>query len=146
MGKKPLPSREALVGDTVDSIASRFDLRYREQKWLDATVQLIVDDGQALEQFLSGDMSFFRKSQFQQLGGLDALVAFEQRDAVFDALRQSLIVRQSSLLINPKETRNGHASTCERETRDRERPFDGLRATARLATSSAAGCGRRWTS
>lgn len=102
MGKKPLPSREALVGDTVDSIASRFDLRYREQKWLDATVQLIVDDAQALEQFLSGDMSFFRKSQFQQLGGLDALVAFEQRDAVFDALRQSLIVRQSSLLINPK--------------------------------------------
>lgn len=102
LGKKPLPSKDDLVGDTVDSIAARFDLRYREQKWLDATAQLIVDDPEALSQFLHGDMGFFRKSQFQQLGGLDALVAFEQRDAVFDALRQSIIVRQSSLLINPQ--------------------------------------------
>ncbi|MBK8226751.1 MAG: DEAD/DEAH box helicase family protein [Flavobacteriales bacterium] len=102
LGKKPLPSKDDLVGDTVDSIAARFDLRYREQKWLAATAQLIVDDPEALSQFLHGDMGFFRKSQFQQLGGLDALVAFEQRDAVFDALRQSIIVRQNSLLINPQ--------------------------------------------
>ena len=102
LGRKPLPSKDDLIGDTVDSIASRFDLRYREQKWLDATAQLIVDDAEALSQFLNGDMSFFRKSQFQQLGGLDALVAFEQREVVFDALRQSLIVRQSSLLIKPQ--------------------------------------------
>ena len=37
VGKKPLPTREAIVTDTVDSIAARFNLRYSEQKWLDAT-------------------------------------------------------------------------------------------------------------
>ena len=44
LGKKPLPTREAIVADTVDSIAARFNLRYNEQKWLDATAQLLADD------------------------------------------------------------------------------------------------------
>ena len=37
LGKKPLPTKERIVADTVDSIAARFNLRYNEQKWLDAT-------------------------------------------------------------------------------------------------------------
>ena len=41
---KPLPTQEAIVTDTVDSIAARFNLRYSEQKWLDATAQLLADD------------------------------------------------------------------------------------------------------
>ena len=31
------PRKDAIVADTVDSIAARFNLRYSEQKWLDAT-------------------------------------------------------------------------------------------------------------
>ena len=48
VGKKPLPTKDEIVSDTVDSIAARFNLRYNEQKWLDATTQLLADDPQAL--------------------------------------------------------------------------------------------------
>ena len=44
LGKKPLPTRRQIVADTVDSIAARFNLRYNEQKWVDATAQLLADD------------------------------------------------------------------------------------------------------
>ena len=39
LGKKPLPTKEQMVGDTVDSIAARFNLRYNEQKWLATTAE-----------------------------------------------------------------------------------------------------------
>ena len=51
VGKKPLPTKDDIVTDTVDSIAARFNLRYHEQKWLDATTQLLADDARALEKF-----------------------------------------------------------------------------------------------
>ena len=97
VGKKPLPTREAVVSDTVDSIASRFNLRYSEQKWVDATAQLLADDSTALKRFVQGDMTIFTANQFRTLGGLDALTKFESRNEVFDALRDSMLVRQSML-------------------------------------------------
>jgi hypothetical protein len=97
VGRRPLPTRDAIVGDTVDSIAARFNLRYREQKWLDATAQLVAEDGAALRGFVQGDMTVFMRGQFVQLGGLRALSAFEGREEVFEALRQSHLVRQSLL-------------------------------------------------
>jgi len=97
VGKKPLPTKDEIVSDTVDSIAARFNLRYNEQKWLDATTQLLADDPQALHKFIAGDMTIFTASQFNQLGGVPALVRFEARDEVFEALRQSTLVRQSFL-------------------------------------------------
>jgi type I restriction enzyme, R subunit len=99
VGKKPLPTKDDIVSDTVDSIAARFNLRYREQKWLDATTQLLADDLQALNKFVAGDMTIFTSSQFNQLGGIIALSQFEARDEVFEALRQSLLVRQSLLTV-----------------------------------------------
>jgi type I restriction enzyme R subunit len=98
VGKKPLPTKDDIVTDTVDSIAARFNLRYNEQKWLDATTQLLADDPQALTKFVAGDMTIFNASQFNRLGGISALSRFEARDDVFDALRQSLLVRQSALV------------------------------------------------
>jgi type I restriction enzyme R subunit len=95
LGKRPLPSKEQVIGDTVDSIAARFNLRYNEQKWLAATMRLIADDPDALEQFMAGDVRLFARSQFTQLGGLAALARFEHRDEVFEAVRQSAVVRQS---------------------------------------------------
>lgn len=95
VGKKPLPTKDAIVSDTVDSIAARFNLRYRDQKWLDATAQLLADDPEALNKFVEGDMTVFSSTQFNQLGGISALSQFDSRDDVFDALRQSLLVRQS---------------------------------------------------
>ena len=85
------------MADTVDSIAARFNLRYSEQKWLDATAQLLAEDTAALRRFLSGDVTVFTGSQFNQLGGVQALNQFENRDQVFEALRQSTLIRQTSL-------------------------------------------------
>ncbi|HCA78540.1 MAG TPA: hypothetical protein DEP53_02285, partial [Bacteroidetes bacterium] len=80
------------------SIAARFNLRYSEQKWLDAAAQLLSEDQAALRRFMQGDMTIFTASQFNQLGGIAALARFERRDAVFDALGQSTLVRQSMLV------------------------------------------------
>jgi type I restriction enzyme R subunit len=101
VGKRELPTKADIVTDTVDSIAARFNLRYQEQKWLDATTQLLADDDQALQKFVDGDMTLFTSSQFNRLGGISALSQFDHRDQVFEALRQSMLVRQSSLAARP---------------------------------------------
>ncbi len=95
LGKRPIPSKDAIVSDTVDSIAARFNLRYNELKWLTATAQLIADDPEARQRFVQGDMTVFASSQFNQLGGFPALTKFNERDQVFEALRQSALVRCS---------------------------------------------------
>ena len=95
LGKRRLPTKDQLIADTVDSVAARFNLRYSEQKWVNATVSLIADDPAALRRFLAGDMTLFTSSQFNQLGGLPALTRLTDRDAVFEAVRQSTLVRQS---------------------------------------------------
>lgn len=46
---------------------------------------------------MADDITLFTANQFRTLGGLDALTRFGQRDAVFEALRQSTLVRQSML-------------------------------------------------
>ena len=97
LGRRPLPTKEAIIGDTVDSIAARFNLRYSEQKWLNATAELVADDPQALDKFLRGDHTIFHAGQFVRLGGLQALSQFTARDAVFEALRQTSLVRQSAI-------------------------------------------------
>ena len=97
LGKKTLPTKEELISDTVDSIASQFNLRYNEQKLVSATVNLLADDSESLQKFLQGDMTIFTSSQFTQLGGLPALISFKERDEVFEAVRQSILVRQSVL-------------------------------------------------
>ncbi len=98
VGKKPLPTKDEIVSDTVNSIAARFNLRYNEQKWLDATAQLVADDAPSLQRFMSGDITMFSASQFNTLGGVGALARFEAREEVFEALRQSMLVRQSLLV------------------------------------------------
>ena len=102
LGRKPLPSKEQIVSDTVGSIAARFNLRYSEQKWLNATAALIADDREALDKFLQGDFSIFNRSQFTRLGGLQTLARLTDRDAVFESLRQSSLVRQSALAASAR--------------------------------------------
>lgn len=97
LGKRPIPSKDQVVSDTVDSIAARFNLRYNEQKWLNATAQLIADDLGARQRFVHGDMTLFASSQFNQLGGFPALKQFHERDEVFEALRESALVRNSTI-------------------------------------------------
>jgi type I restriction enzyme R subunit len=93
LGKRPLPTKERIIGDTVDSIAARFNLRYRDAKWLNATAELVSDDSQALADFLAGRYNrLFERSQFRTLGGLTALAEIADRDRVFEALRQSSLV------------------------------------------------------
>jgi len=97
LGRKELPTKEQVIADTVDSISARFNLRYGEQKWLNAIARLIADDPEALRKFIAGDATLFTSSQFNQLGGLQALVQFTERDTVFEGLRHSILVRQSIL-------------------------------------------------
>jgi type I restriction enzyme R subunit len=96
LGKRPLPSRDQIIDDTVDSIAARFNLRYSEQKWLSATAQLVAGDAISYKKFIEGDSTLFSATQFNRLGGLPALTRFTARDQVFEALRQSSLVRQSA--------------------------------------------------
>ena len=100
LGKKPLPTRDAIVSDTVESLAARYNLRWNEQKWLDSTAQLIAENPTALQKFMAGDATIWMASQFNQLGGVAALSQFAERDEVFDALRSSVLVRQSLLAAN----------------------------------------------
>ena len=78
-----------------NSVAARFNLRYNDQKWVTATLNLIADDPAALRRFMDGDLRLFDFSQFRALGGLRALANFTERETVFEALRQSSVVRQS---------------------------------------------------
>src|SRR5665213_3870063 len=94
VGRTPLPTRDAIVTDAVDSISARFNLRYNEQKWLDATAQLIAEDSSSLRKFIDGDMTIFNAGQFTRLGGVTALSRFDARENVFEALRQSRLVRE----------------------------------------------------
>jgi hypothetical protein len=95
LGKRKLPSKEQVVDDTIDSLAARFNLRYSEQKWLQALTRLVVDDAEARQQFLEDDPTIFTRAQFRQLGDVQVLRKFTEREQVFEALRQSMIVRQS---------------------------------------------------
>jgi hypothetical protein len=95
LGKRPLPSKDQIVDDTIDSLSARFNLRYSEQKWLQALARLVVDDVEARQQFLEDDLTIFTRAQFRQLGDVQTLRRFTEREQVFEALRQSTIIRQS---------------------------------------------------
>ena len=97
LGKRSLPTKDKVVADTVDSIAARFNLRYGDQKWLNATAELVSEDPEAFADFLAGRYNrLFERSQFRTLGGLSALSRFRERNEVFEALRQSSLVQCSS--------------------------------------------------
>jgi type I restriction enzyme, R subunit len=104
LGKRRLPSKDQIVSDTVNSIAARFNLRYGEQKWLNATAELLADDQEALDRFLRGDFSIFGRSQFTRLGGVEMLPRFTNRNEVFEALRQSSLIKQSALAAASRAT------------------------------------------
>jgi type I site-specific restriction endonuclease len=94
LGKRRLPTKDKVVADTVDSIAARFNLRYGDQKWVNATAELVSEDSQALADFMAGHYQrLFERSQFRTLGGITALTRFRERDEVFEALRQSSLVQ-----------------------------------------------------
>jgi type I restriction enzyme R subunit len=95
LGRKLLPTIEKIVGDTIDSIAARFNLRYSEQQWIQALARLVIDDPEARTQFIEDDVTVFTRAQFNSLGGTQALREFTNREDVFEALKNSTIVRQS---------------------------------------------------
>jgi hypothetical protein len=95
LGIKPLPTKDRVVQDTVDSLAARFNLRYSEQLWLTALAMMVVDDPDARAKFLQDDPTLFMAGQFTQMGGVSALTRFTERASVFEALRQSSLVRQA---------------------------------------------------
>ena len=94
LGKKPLPTKEQVIDDTVTSIAARFDLRYSEQKLLHATAALASNDPTAFDAFDHGRYAeIFNRSQFRMLGGVQAVIRMSNRDEVFESLRQSPLLQ-----------------------------------------------------
>ena len=97
LGKKPLPTKRELCRDTTSSLSASFGLSYEEERWVEATTNLVVDDPQALDSFLKNDLvRVFQAPQFVQLGGLSTLRRFANRDTVFDALKDSVLVQQAT--------------------------------------------------
>jgi hypothetical protein len=97
IGKKPLPTKDDILTDTVDSIAARFNLRYNEQRWMRQ-----YNSWWMIHMHCSASCpatTIFNASRFNQLGGVRALAQFGERDEVFEALRQSTLVRQSLFTI-----------------------------------------------
>ncbi len=97
LGLKPIPTRQKIVEDTVDSISARFNLKYNEQKLLSAVAGIVADDPESLRKFLDDDVTLYDSTQFNRIGGIDMLSTFEHRDEVLGALKQSMLVRQSLL-------------------------------------------------
>ena len=98
LNKRPMPTREIIVEDAVQSIAARYNLRFNDQRILKALAELVMEDRTACKQFFDGQLTqILNRPQFAPLGGLDAVVKFEDRDAVFEALRETPIVRQVQL-------------------------------------------------
>jgi len=97
LGKKPLPTKRELCRDTTSSLSASFGLSYEEERWVEATTNLVVDNPQALESFLKNDLvRVFQAPQFVQLGGLSTLRRFTNRDTVFSALKDSVLVQQAT--------------------------------------------------
>lgn len=100
LGKRPLPSKDEVIADTVDSLAARFNLRYHDQKILNATAELVAEDQDALEDFIGGHYTrLFQRSRFRPLGGMPAVARLPEREQVFDALRQSALVQCSRVAL-----------------------------------------------
>ena len=73
-----------------------YGLSYEQERWLETTANLIVDDRDALEKFLDNDLAgVFQGPQFSQLGGIATLRNFQNRDLVFDSLRNSALIQQT---------------------------------------------------
>ena len=97
LGKKSLPTKRELSKDTSSSISSMFQLSYEEERLVETTTNLIVDNPKAMESFLNNDfINVFKAPQFTQLGGISTLRKFDKRDLVFDALKDSVLVKQSA--------------------------------------------------
>jgi len=97
LGRRPLPTKATVVRDTVESISARFNLRYSDQKWVEATANLVAEDNDALRDFLDSRYSMlFGRGQFRPLGGIEALARFEDRELVFAALRESALVKYAN--------------------------------------------------
>lgn len=98
LNKRQMPTKEQIIEDTVQSIAARYNLRFNDQRILNALAELVMEDQTARRQFFNGELTqILGRPQFAPLGGLDAIVKFEEREAVFEALRETPIVRQVQL-------------------------------------------------
>ena len=97
-GKKPLPTKKELSRDTVSSLSSIYSLSYEQERWLETTVELIIDDSEVLDSFMNNDLaSIFSAPQFTVLGGIATLRNFDNRDEVFNSLKNSALIRQANL-------------------------------------------------
>ena len=94
---KPIPTLEELVKDTIQNLSTRFNLRFNNERWIEAVTFLIANDKESRRRFIKGDMGIFMTSQFNNLGGMKALSTFQDREMVFEALKDTSLVRQAEL-------------------------------------------------
>ena len=99
-GKHPLPTKKELSKDTVRSLSSIYSLSYEQERWLETTVELIIGNPTHLDSFLNNNLAnIFSAPQFQVLGGISSLRNFENREEVFNSLKNTPLIRQAKLNI-----------------------------------------------
>jgi type I restriction enzyme, R subunit len=89
LNKRKLLSKDDLITNLTNSIASKNNLNYEQNKWVSILAQTISSDQDTLEKFMNEDPSIFDKSQFRHLGGLNILVNNSKVLEAFEILRNS---------------------------------------------------------
>ena len=97
IGKKNLPTKTDISSQTASSLGSRFNLSYEHKRWIETTVNLLLEDTDSMKKFISEDyINLFNNSQFLQLGGINSVKNdFEKIREVLEALRESTIIQKT---------------------------------------------------
>ena len=97
IGKKNLPTKTDISSQTASSLGSRFNLSYEHKRWIETTVNLLLEDSVSMKKFISEDyINLFNNSQFLQLGGINSVKNdFEKIREVLEALRESTIIQKT---------------------------------------------------
>ena len=97
IGKKNLPTKTDISSQTASSLGSRFNLSYEHKRWIETTVDLLLEDSDSMKKFIAEDyIELFNNSQFLQLGGINSVKNdFEKIREVLEALRESRVIQQT---------------------------------------------------
>lgn len=94
LNKRKLSSTFDLLQNLGNSLASKNDLDYAENKWIMAVTQAIADNPDDLDKFVDEDPYLYERAQFRSLGGIDRLQQSPRVLSVLDELRQAQAIQR----------------------------------------------------
>jgi hypothetical protein len=94
LNKRELSSTSDLLQSLGNSLASKNNLTYAENKWIAAVTQTIADNSKDLQKFVDEDPYLYERAQFRSLGGIDRLQQSPKVLSVLDELRQARAIQR----------------------------------------------------